>query len=590
MTARKIAQRPFAIESIERRDLMAADITFSNGHVLITGTEASDQLVVGELGTQFVAKIANQAGTVILERTFSLPSVTKVTAQGLGQSDQIWNLSTVPFYGYGGVGDDILIGNVGFDFLDGGADNDRIAGLSGDDTLIGGIGNDEFWFDDFETGNKQIIEAGGRDSDTLNFEHYDSSAITVDLQLTTSQQVAPGLFLKLSANGMENVEGTENDDVILGNNRVNFFFGKDGNDRLEGRGNNDVLDGGPDRDSYVFSGTKLGADRVIEWQVQNWDIEVDELDFSGLGAPVNVNLNTSFGPAAQSSAVQVYIDNLNTMENVLGSQFNDNLKGSLLDNTLLGGGGNDILEGLAGNDDLQGGLGNDTYRFWGNNLGFDKVTEIPNDSFGVDTIDFAQLNRGVNFERDVNTGVAVGNADLTLTVALDNSIENLIGTSFDDTLIGNALNNTIKGNAGSDTLEGKEGNDTLWGGAGVDYFVFSGNNLGIDQINDKAIDGVEANAVVLTDLAFGVDFNMAAPNGVAMQSAGLTIKTNFDSTITAVFGTRFSDTIRGNSLQNYVFGDDGADTVFMLDGVMDWVDGGDGVDNLFGDAFDELNQ
>ena len=48
------------------------------------------------------------------------------------------------------------------------------------------------------------------------------------------------------------------------------------------------------------------------------------------------------------------------------------------------------------------------------------------------------------------------------------SIENLLGSSNNDTLEGNGAANTLEGGTGADELIGRNGNDTLEGGAGAD--------------------------------------------------------------------------------------------------------------------------
>lgn len=48
-----------------------------------------------------------------------------------------------------------------------------------------------------------------------------------------------------------------------------------------------------------------------------------------------------------------------SIEDAVGSRFDDHIKGSVVDNVLDGNAGNDILLGLAGNDTLRGGAGND---------------------------------------------------------------------------------------------------------------------------------------------------------------------------------------------------------------------------------------
>jgi hypothetical protein len=53
------------------------------------------------------------------------------------------------------------------------------------------------------------------------------------------------------------------------------------------------------------------------------------------------------------------------------------------------------------------------------------------------------------------------------------SIENVVGSAFDDKLTGSSLANRLDGGAGADMLNGRAGDDTLIGGAGDDRFVFA---------------------------------------------------------------------------------------------------------------------
>jgi hypothetical protein len=66
----------------------------------------------------------------------------------------------------------------------------------------------------------------------------------------------------------------------------------------------------------------------------------------------------------------------------------------------------------------------------------------------------------------LNAGAAAG--DRTA------AIEDMIGSSFDDTLVGDGGANRIEGEGGSDRLDGRGGADTLLGGAGDDVLVSGG--------------------------------------------------------------------------------------------------------------------
>ena len=124
------------------------------------------------------------------------------------------------------------------------------------------------------------------------------------------------------ANGVviENASGGSGDDVLLGNSAANVLSGNGGNDTLVGRGGNDTLNGGAGSDtvSYVSS-----------------------------GSGVTINLKSGSGRGDGS-------DTLISIENAVGSAFNDTLTGSDAANILNGGGGNDTLSG---------GKGLDTYVF-----------------------------------------------------------------------------------------------------------------------------------------------------------------------------------------------------------------------------------
>src|SRR5438552_743330 len=60
------------------------------------------------------------------------------------------------------------------------------------------------------------------------------------------------------------------------------------------------------------------------------------------------------------------------------------------------------------------------------------------------------------------------------------TIENVVGSPFNDVIVGNAASNTLTGLGGDDTLRGDLGNDVLDGGAGIDTAAFNAINRGVD--------------------------------------------------------------------------------------------------------------
>lgn len=131
-------------------------------------------------------------------------------------------------------------------------------------------------------------------------------------------------------------------------------------------------------------------------------------------------------------------DVLTSIENLLGSAFDDLLTGNDGTNVLAGLEGNDTLKGGGGADTLDGGSGSDTASY-----------------FGADTGVFVDIALGRGFDGDAEGDVLI-------------SIENLEGSSFGDGFLGDALANVLLGRGGNDVLDGRGGADTLNGGDGAD--------------------------------------------------------------------------------------------------------------------------
>lgn len=111
-----------------------------------------------------------------------------------------------------------------------------------------------------------------------------------------------------------------------------------------------------------------------------------------------------------------------------------------------------------------------------------------------------------------------------------NSIENVTGTTFNDTLVGSAGVNNLKGGAGKDTLTGGAGIDILTGGAGADTFAYKGRTEGRDTI---------------TDFRIGDTFNISASGFGGGLRAGTTLSTT--ASATGVFVSGANPTSRGSS-------------------------------------------
>ncbi|MBX3327328.1 MAG: calcium-binding protein [Nitrospira sp.] len=139
------------------------------------------------------------------------------------------------------AGNDILngddpIGPYGNDTLYGGAGNDTLNGRGGNDRLIGGTGND--------------ILNGGAGIDLADYSNRSiqgigytgaTAAVTVNLNVTGPQNTGGAGFDTLVS--IENVSGTDFNDILTGNGIDNLLTGFAGDDRIDGRAGNDRLQG-----------------------------------------------------------------------------------------------------------------------------------------------------------------------------------------------------------------------------------------------------------------------------------------------------------------------------------------------------------
>jgi Tol biopolymer transport system component len=184
---------------------------------------------------------------------------------------------------------------------------------------------------------------------------------------------------------------------------------------------------------------------------------------------------------------------------ITGTPGDDVLEGSAGYDRICGLGGNDTLKGLGGNDELVGGAGDDSL----------------DGGPGTDAAHFTASPVGVTASLVTNQATGDG-FDLLV------GIENLIGSTHDDTLIGSTSKNYLFGRSGVDQLFGLEGadglvgggqGDALRGGTGNDRIVANDGSddlfgeEGSDSLNSK--DGVEGNDAL--DGGTGTDACMTDP-------------------------------------------------------------------------------
>src|SRR5262245_7804366 len=254
-------------------------ITFANGTVTATGTNADDVIRVSTytpiftarliggldevvLREQLVVTITDTAGNVRadadgvpLTRSFNPSSVNFVQANALGGNDRTVNATDKLVVHLGGEGNDTLLGGAGRDILNGGNGNDSILGGAGDDVLSGMAGNDrlsgEAGADLVQGGDGFDILNGGTGNDTCLGAAGDDGLSGLD-----------GDDIILGEDGNDRLHGNFGNDFLSGGSGRDDLYGGAGNDDLEGGSGNDGLFGGAGRDTLLGGS---GIDRFLKW-------------------------------------------------------------------------------------------------------------------------------------------------------------------------------------------------------------------------------------------------------------------------------------------------------------------------------------
>jgi Ca2+-binding RTX toxin-like protein len=140
-----------------------------------------------------------------------------------------------------------ILGTAYVDTITGNALNNTITGDLGADFLNGGAGDDLFLTGAVSDGLDAI--SGGTGVDTID---YSGRAVFVNVTLNAT--VGSGIAGEgdLLATDMENVIGTDYNDIINGNASANELVGGLGNDTLNGLAGDDVLEGGGSTESNIL--------------------------------------------------------------------------------------------------------------------------------------------------------------------------------------------------------------------------------------------------------------------------------------------------------------------------------------------------
>jgi len=371
-------------------------------------------------------------------------------------------LTSIEDLGLGTLFADTFYGSSGSNFIWAGL-NDSVYGQGGDDSffvdeaaaiLDGGDGIDTIT----DLTQQRAVDGGG-------FLTTEVTDLGYEVNLTAGFLFDPWGGGGSVAN-IENVNGSEGDDIIIGDGVDNVLNGAGGDDIVRGEAGDDALDGGAGDDQLRGS---AGTDSFAGGD------GFDRISFFHVDATQGVTADLRDGTIANDG-----YGNAETFTGIeaLGghTRFADTFFGNDVDNLFLVGGG-DTVYGFGGNDEFQvddapllidGGDGIDTI------LQFTQSQLVDVDGDGVAAFEFTTNGVEVN----LNTGQIVddgfGGSGSILNV------ENVGGSAGDDIITGSALENDLRGLDGGDRLKGLGGDDTLSGGNGDDRLDGGSNSDVLD--------------------------------------------------------------------------------------------------------------
>jgi Ca2+-binding RTX toxin-like protein len=436
------------------------------------------------------------------------------------------------------AGNDLIIGGIANNTIDGGAGDDTIKGFMGHDTIIGGEGDD-----------------------TLE-----------------------------GMRGKDYLDGGEGDDLLDGGRGVDRLDGGTGDDTLIGGGANDVLTGGEGRDTFVQNFAVSGNDVITDFdpsedtiELQGFEnINLDEFAITEVDGGTLINAGTGNSLFVEGVIPnQLNIENItlngealtlgsgDTLESVLNNLATDaqqdgiTLKGFQGDQTFAGGSGDDDLFGQDGDDTLRGRGGDDI-------LGGGRGDDILEGGAGDDILSGGR-------DEDV-----------------------LEGGAGDDTLIGGKGDDTLTGGRGSDTFVqnfGEQGADTITDfNPSQDTIDLQGFG-GIQNISRVTITEVDGGTVIgagsgNTLLIEGVTPDQLNADNITVDGEALAVGSSGSDlgSILSDLGGNESEAadvnLQGGDRDDTIAGGAGDDTI-KGGGGEDTLEGGAGDDTLKGSSGDD---
>ena len=447
--------------------------TGGSGNDVFTGTAAVGNAFDGGAGTGDRAVYTNPVTNFSFAPNGGSLDVTRA-----GVTDTLTSIEQLQFAAnnfalvQGTNAAQTLTGGAGADLLLGFGGNDTINANGGDDAIVWGVGD-----------GRDIVNGGLGGTDT--FVVNGNNAAETYRVYARANAIAAGIT-GLAANT----------DIVITRNGTNNASVLAELDEIE----EIVINTGGGADTVLAIGSFAPTNLNFNTITINDSSSNDTVDLSQLTSAHHVVLHTTgtggriIGARPQDQIIvdggggSGSVDNANAMygtasaDNMAGTQGDDQIDSLAGNDRVSAGAGQDSITGGAGADRLDGEAGDDT---------FVATINDGNDRYdggtGNDTYDLSATSAAAT------VNLVKGSASSTQT-GLDRltSIENVTGSSGNNTITGSAVANVLSGGGGNDTISagagddvvtGGTGNDTLTGGAGNDRFVYAAG-FGNDRITD----------------------------------------------------------------------------------------------------------
>ncbi len=413
----------------------------------------------------------------------------------------------------------------------------------------GGLNNIAIAYDFFATNPWDAwIEAarGGSGNDTLRGNDGDNFLYGGDGN--DRAYGSDGTDALYGEDGNDRLEGGDMTDLLYGGEGSDTLLGQDGDDLLNGNDDHDRLLGGEGADTLNGGDGNDTLDGGFGLDVMNGGAGFDRVSYLYSSEDWTINL------AAGTAGFGAGDETLSNVEGVWTGAGNDTVTLAANGNWVQTGAGDDLIIHAEGGNTVDGGTGFDRYSYAPATdgvrvdlrlIGNQKVLDRPGDD-------------NDRFDRIAN-------------------IERLEGSGFGDTLTAAHAANRLEGEGGSDILRAIGTGDTLLGGNAADTLIAgAGNDLlaggdGFDMLSlEYATGGVNA---ALADGSYAL--------------AGL--GTDAWSSIEALRGSAYADTLTGSDADNRIEGGNGHDRILARGGA-DTVLGGNGNDWINADNDNALAQ